>query len=168
MASKRPLFWCALLVLCVGNSFVRAEDQKSPEAEPIPEEQPKEEEIKPRSTALAERFFPEYIAVENASCLPPPPPPPLVSSSDSKPSHASWPPKRLRCFVFPAGIVPGIYVSRQHDHPKVLASRRYCTVPGSGRGRYSRDSTPVEVIQFWIPPAGRCITWEMGGSQFSP
>ena len=24
----------------------------------------------------------------------------------------------------------------------------------------------VEVIQFWIPP-GRCITWEMGGSQFT-
>jgi hypothetical protein len=24
----------------------------------------------------------------------------------------------------------------------------------------------IEVIQFWIPP-GRCITWEMGGSQFT-
>ena len=24
----------------------------------------------------------------------------------------------------------------------------------------------IEVLQFWIPP-GRCITWEMGGSQFT-
>ena len=27
-------------------------------------------------------------------------------------------------------------------------------------------SDNIEVLQFWIPP-GRCITWEMGGSQFT-
>ena len=32
--------------------------------------------------------------------------------------------------------------------------------------RFVQPGTLIEVIQFWIPP-GRCITWEMGGSQFT-
>ena len=70
MPSNRPLFCYALLVLCVRNSLVHAEDQKSPEAKPILEDQPKVEDAVPKNTFNAEDHtnWGSYYDPQNIFC----------------------------------------------------------------------------------------------------